>query len=465
MKLETTNPANGAALESYELLDASSLENKLQVAQQAFLSWADTTFAFRAMHMRAAAGQLRQDKERYARQMTLEMGKTIKSARAEVEKCAWVCEFYADQAESFLADEAIETEAHKSYIHYEPLGVILAVMPWNFPFWQVFRFAAPALMAGNAAVLKHASNVPACALMIEEVFEKAGFPPGLFSTLLISTDAVETVLAHPSVKAATLTGSEKAGSAVAALAGKHLKKTVLELGGSDPYIILEDADLPYAAQQCAQSRLINAGQSCIGAKRFIVVESVYDEFLEIFKKEMMAAILGDPMAEDTDIGPQARFDLRDQLHKQVKDSLAKGANCILGGEIDKSWEGAYYPATILTEVQAGMPAYEEELFGPVAAVMKVKNEAEAIRVANDSEFGLGGAIFTTDIARGERIAAEELQAGCCFVNAFVKSDPRIPFGGIGKSGYGRELSYYGIRAFTNIKSVWIAAEDHLKTNL
>ncbi len=405
--------------------------------------------------MQRAAAILLEHQDRYAELMTVEMGKPITQARAEVKKCAWVCDYYAEKAETFLADELIETEAHKSFIHYEPLGVILAVMPWNFPFWQVFRFAAPALMAGNTAVLKHASNVPGCALAIEEVFEAAGIPKGLFSTLLISSGSVEKVLDHPHVRAATLTGSESAGKAVAAAAGNRIKKTVMELGGSDPYLILEDADLPAAAKACAQSRLINSGQSCIAAKRFVVLDAVYDEFLRLLKGELSAVKMGDPRDPQTDLGPQARADLRDELHEQVRKSIAAGAQCILGGVIPEDLPGAFYPATILTEVGPGMPAYEEELFGPVAAVIRVRDQADAIRIANDSPFGLGAAVFTADIDRGEHIAARELQAGCCFVNAFVKSDPRLPFGGVGISGYGRELSRHGIREFVNIKSIWV----------
>jgi succinate-semialdehyde dehydrogenase/glutarate-semialdehyde dehydrogenase len=455
MSMHVINPTNGQTIASYPTLSDEDAVKKIEQAHRQFQDWRETSFEERAEKMNKAAEVLRQNKDKYARLMTLEMGKPIKDARSEVEKCAWVCEYYAEHAAAFLADETVKTEASRSFIHYEPLGVVLAVMPWNFPFWQVFRFAAPALMAGNAGILKHASNVPGSALAIEEVFAAAGFPEGLFSTLLITSSQVEAVIEHPLVKAATLTGSEKAGMAVAATAGRNIKKTVLELGGSDPYLILEDADIDLAAEQCATSRLINSGQSCIGAKRFIVVEEVCEAFLEKFKAHLEAAHLGDPLSEDTDIGPQARFDLRNQLHEQVQKSIEKGAQCILGGTIPEDLKGAFYPATLLTNVQKGMPAYEEELFGPVAAVIKVKDEAEAIKVANDSAFGLGSAVFTQDKKRGERIAATQIQAGCCFVNAFVKSDPRLPFGGVGISGYGRELSRFGIREFTNIKSVWI----------
>jgi succinate-semialdehyde dehydrogenase/glutarate-semialdehyde dehydrogenase len=353
-----------------------------------------------------------------------------------------------------LADEEVATEASKSYISYQPLGIILAVMPWNYPFWQVFRFAAPALMAGNVGLLKHASNVPQCALEIEKIFRDAGFPDHAFTTLLIKSDQVKSILDHPKVMAATLTGSGPAGEAVAAQAGSNIKKTVLELGGSDPYIVLEDADLEHAAQQCVESRLLNAGQSCIGAKRFIVVEKVYDDFLHLFKRKMENSHMGDPTKE-VDLGPMARHDLRDEVHQQVIDSVEAGARLLLGGMIPES-DGAYYPPTILTEVGPGMPAYDEEIFGPVASVIKAKDEEEAIRIANDSIYGLGSCVFTKDVERGERIAKEEIEAGACFVNQYTKSDPRLPFGGIKQSGYGRELSRFGIREFVNIKTVYIA---------
>lgn len=455
MQLNVINPATGVLVKSYETLTKEAILQKIESTQEAFLSWKTTTFEERAQLMKRTAVILREHKEKYAQLMTLEMGKPILGARAEVEKCAWVCEYYAENAADFLKDEIIPTEASKSYVHHEPLGVILAVMPWNFPFWQVFRFAAPALMAGNAGLLKHAANVSGCSLAIEAIFEAAGFPKGLLTSLLVDHTAVAAILDHQQVKAATLTGSERAGVAVATAAGQRIKKTVLELGGSDPYLILEDADLEAAANSCARSRLINSGQSCIAAKRIIVVEAIYDQFLALFQAAMAQAKMGDPREETTQIGPQARFDLRDGLHQQVQDSLAKGANCILGGTIPADMPGAYYPATILVDVQPGMPAYEEELFGPVAAVIQAKDEAQAIQIANDSAFGLGAAVFTADLAKGERIASQLLHAGCCFVNSFVKSDPRLPFGGIGRSGYGRELSYHGIKEFVNIKTVWV----------
>ncbi len=452
--ITATNPATGKTIDSYSELSKKQVIECIEKADAVFQQWKTNHIDFRASQMIRAGAILRENTEKYARLITKEMGKPIKESRSEIEKCAWVCEYYAENASSFLAKEEILTDASKSYISYQPLGVVLAVMPWNFPFWQVFRFAAPALMAGNAALLKHASNVPGCAKAIQSIFEEAGFPKHLFTTLIIDTDLVETVMEHNLVKAVTLTGSGGAGSAVAATAGKQIKKTVLELGGSDAYLILEDADINEAVKECAKSRLLNTGQSCIGAKRFVVVEAVYDQFLEAFKKEMEAAKMGNPMEEDTDLGSMARTDLRDELHEQVQKSIDKGANCILGGTIPDR-QGAYYPATILTEVAKGMPAYEEELFGPVASVIRAKDQADAVRIANDNQYGLGAAVFTKDVKNGEYIANELIEAGSCFVNGMVKSDPRLPFGGIKASGYGRELSYLGIREFTNIKTVWV----------
>jgi len=451
--ITTYNPATEEKLATYKMHTDDEVIDIINDCHEAYATQKSSTFSERAILMNRAAEILEERKEKYAQAMTEEMGKTYSSAIAEVEKCAWVCRYYADNAEEFLKDEIIETDAHKSLISYRPIGIVLAVMPWNYPFWQVFRFAAPALMAGNVGILKHASNVPKCALQIEEVFRDAGFPKNAFRTLLIGSSQVKSVLENKKVKAATLTGSGPAGSAVASTAGAQIKKTVLELGGSDPYLILEDADLDHAADQCMQSRLLNAGQSCIGAKRFIVLDEVYEEFLEKFTTKMKSAKYGDPKS-DVKFGPLARKDLRDEVHGQVLKSVQKGATLHLGGSLPTG-KGAFYPPTILTNVKPGMPAYEEEIFGPIASVIKVKDEAEAIKVANDTEFGLGACVFTKDIKRGEDIAKNKLEAGCCFVNQFVKSDPRIPFGGINTSGYGRELSYYGIREFVNIKSVWI----------
>jgi len=384
----------------------------------------------------------------------MEMGKPILESHAEIEKCAWVCNYYSENGENFLAPQIIETDASKSYVTFQPLGVILAVMPWNFPFWQVFRFAAPTLMAGNVGILKHSSNVSGCALAIEQIFRDADFPNNAFRTLLINSKKVDPVIENSAVKAVTLTGSTPAGKAVASKAGAMLKKTVLELGGSDPYIILEDADLQKAVNSCSFSRLLNAGQSCIAAKRFVVVKSVLREFQSLLIQKMQNVSWGDPFDENTSLGPMARIDLRDELHQQVVKSVELGANLLLGGQIPPG-KGAFYPPTILTDVKSGMPAFDEELFGPVAAIVPAKNENEAIQLANNSVFGLGAAVFTKDIARGEKIAAEMLAAGSCFVNDFVKSDPRLPFGGIKQSGYGRELSDFGIREFVNIKTVYV----------
>jgi succinate-semialdehyde dehydrogenase/glutarate-semialdehyde dehydrogenase len=454
MTLSAVNPATGETIKTYDEMTPAEVGRVITRAHETFVDWKQTTFAERARMMQRAAHILRENAHQYAVLMAQEMGKPIKDGRAEAEKCAWVCEYYAEQAETFLQPEIIPTDARKSFVTFQPIGVVLAVMPWNFPFWQVFRFAAPALMAGNTGVLKHASNVPGCALAIEEVFRQAGFPEHAFHTLLIGSKHVEAVIENPLVMAVTLTGSTPAGRAVARKAGEMIKKTVLELGGSDAYVVLEDADLEATVKTCVASRLINAGQSCIAAKRFIVVDSIRQRFEAAFVAQMRTAKVGDPMDEHTQVGPLARHDLRDDLHQQVQASLAQGATCLLGGEIPAS-TGAYYPPTVLTQVKKGMPAYDDELFGPVAAIIAVPDEKSAIRVANDSVFGLGAAVFTQDIARGERIAAYELAAGCCFVNAFVKSDPRLPFGGIKESGYGRELSSYGIKEFVNIKTVFV----------
>lgn len=457
MTMKAINPATGEFIKEYQELSLEQTEQIIEKSHQAFLLWKETDFASRARYMKKAAEILRKKANDYGKLMSLEMGKPIKEGKAEVTKCALTCDFYADHAEKFLQKEFIETDAKKSFISYEPLGVVLAIMPWNFPFWQVFRFAAPALMAGNVGVLKHASNVPGCALAIEEIFREAEFPENIFRTLLMNNALVEKIIKNSKVTAVTLTGSTAAGKIVAAKAGECIKKTVLELGGSDPYVILEDADLEQAAVICAQARLINSGQSCIAAKRFIVMESIRKSFEESFVKEMGNFKMGNPLSEETQIGPLARIDLRNQLHEQVQKSIAKGAKCLLGGQIPEG-KGFYYPPTVLTDVKKGMPAYEEELFGPVAAIISAHNEEEAIQIANDSAYGLGAALFTKNIKKGEEIATKKFQAGSCFVNAQVHSDPRLPFGGVKESGYGRELSHFGIREFVNIKTIYIQSD-------
>ena len=456
--LTSRNPATGETVETYEEHTAAQAEALVAETHDRHIEWRRTGFDHRAEVLRAVADQLDHRTDELAELMAIEMGKPLSGGRSEAQKCAWVCRYYADNAEEQLADIPIDADRSASYIHHEPLGVVLAVMPWNFPLWQVFRFAAPALMAGNGALLKHASNVTGCSLAIEELFRDGGAPTGLFRSLKIGSGAVEAVLEHELVRAATLTGSVPAGSAVAQTAGRLLKKTVLELGGSDPYVVLADADIDSAAKTCATSRLINSGQSCIAAKRFVVVDEVHDAFVDAFVAEMEAAVVGDPFDESTTVGPQAQPSLRDELHDQVERSLGEGAELVLGGQ-KPTGPGAYYPPTVLTGVTPGMVAGAEELFGPVAAVMRAEDTCEAIRFANETRFGLGAAVFTSDLAEGERIAAKELEAGCCFVNDFVASDPRLPFGGIKESGYGRELSHLGIREFVNQKTVVVGPKQ------
>ena len=453
MSIEAVNPSTGETIKTYDEMTPAQAAACVKQAHEAWRCWRNAPFAERSRPMKQAAAILRQRKQEFAGLMATEMGKPLKQGIAEAEKCAWACDYYAENAEKYLLPETVKTDASTSYVACEPLGVVLAIMPWNFPLWQVFRFAAPALMAGNAGVLKHASNVPGCALVVEEIFRKAGFPDGVFRTVLIGSSGVKALIEHPLVRAVTLTGSTPAGKAVAAQAGAVLKKTVLELGGSDPYIVLEDADLDLAVDTCVASRLINSGQSCVNAKRFIIVEPLLDMFTARFVERMKAKKVGDPLVEGTDVGPQARHDLRDQLHAQVQQSIRRGARLLLGGEIPPG-TGAFYPATVLADVKPGMPAYDEELFGPVAAIIGAKDENDAVRIANDSLFGLGGAVFTKDTERGERIAAR-LDAGATFVNTLVASDPRLPFGGIKASGYGRELGSYGIKEFVNIKTVYV----------
>jgi succinate-semialdehyde dehydrogenase / glutarate-semialdehyde dehydrogenase len=451
-KLLSVNPCDGRRIAEYEPMEAEEVGDILRRAREAFVRWRDTPVSTRAKPMRALAERLRAGLDGHARLMAAEMGKPIVQGREEIEKCAAAAAYFAERAEEPLQPEIVRTEAARSYVAFEPLGVILAIMPWNFPYWQVFRFAVPALMAGNAAVVKHASSVTGCALAIERLFAEAGFPENLVRVLRIGSHEVDRVIENPIVRAVTLTGSGAAGKAVAAKAGSLIKKTVLELGGSDPYVILEDADLPSAVEVAADARLVNAGQSCVAAKRFIVVEPRLDEFERLLVDAMASRRMGDPLDLATQVGPLARLDLRDALERQVNESLRLGARLLLGGQVP-ALPGAWYPPTVLTSVSRGMPAYDEELFGPVAAIVPARNEREAIRIANDTAFGLGAAVFTRDLTRGEMIAARELDSGNCFVNARVVSDPRLPFGGVKDSGYGRELSAYGLKEFVNIKTV------------
>jgi succinate-semialdehyde dehydrogenase/glutarate-semialdehyde dehydrogenase len=454
MSLRSVNPATGELLEAFEETPADELDRMLARADAASREWRRRPIAERADRLHAAARLLRERADTYARTMALEMGKPLAQGRAEAEKCAWACDYYADHAAAFLADEPRQSDATRSYVRFEALGVVLAIMPWNFPFWQVFRFAAPALAAGNGAILKHAPNVSGAALEIERLVREAGFPEGLFRAAFLENAAVAEVIADPRVRAVTLTGSDRAGSAVGAEAGRHVKKTVLELGGSDPFIVLEDADLARAAAAAAEARLQNSGQSCIAAKRFIVVERVATRFLEHLTSEMQARRVGDPLDPTTQVGPQARLDLRANLHRQVEESVARGAQLVLGGRPPKG-RGAFYPPTVLVAVEPGMPAFDEETFGPVAAVVRARDEADALRIANASPYGRGASVWTADAARGERLA-QDVEAGSVFVNGIVKSDPRLPFGGVKRSGYGRELSEYGLREFVNVKTVWVA---------
>src|SRR5436309_8941682 len=454
MTFRSVNPATGQLLETFEETSPAELDRILERADAASREWARRPVRERAERLRMAARTLRERKEAYARTMALEMGKPLAQGVGEVEKCAWACEYYAEQAATFLAEEPRASDASRSYIQFEALGPVFAIMPWNFPFWQVFRFAAPALVAGNAGILKHAPNVPRCAIEIETVFANAGFPGDLFRAVFLSNEAAGGVIADARVRAVTLTGSDRAGSQVAEQAGRHLKKTVLELGGSDPFIVLEDADLDRAATTAVEARLINSGQSCIAAKRFIVVERVAERFLERFTSEMRARKVGDPLDPTTQVGPQARLDLRENLHRQVQESVKRGARLILGGELPAG-RGAFYPPTVLVAVEAGMPVFDQETFGPVAAVIRAKDEGDAIRIANASSYGLGAAVWTRDAQRGERVA-REIEAGSVFVNGLVKSDPRLPFGGVKSSGYGRERTGEGLREVRTVKTVRVA---------
>jgi len=453
MAIETLNPATGELVKTFPETSPAEVDRILAAAVAAQKAWARTSFAERAAPMRRVGALLRERAQEYAKLMALEMGKPLKDGAAEVTKCAWVCEHNAEHAERWLTPREEPSDAGRSYVRFDPLGVVLAVMPWNFPYWQVFRFIAPHLMAGNGGILKHASNVPQCALSIEKVMHDAGFPPALFRTLLVGSKAVRGIIEDPRIAAATITGSEAAGRAVAEAAGRALKPSVMELGGSDPFIVLADADLEGAARTAAVARTINAGQSCICAKRFIVEASVHDAFLAKLTEAMKAVKVGDPLDPATDIGPQARRELRDELHGQVAQAIAQGARPLLGCTVPPG-PGAYYPASVLADVRRDNVAAREELFGPVAVVMKARNADEAVEIANDSKFGLGASLWTRDPAAIERLVPR-IEAGAVFVNGMVKSDPRLPFGGVKTSGYGRELGLEGIRAFVNVKTVWV----------
>ena len=454
MAIATINPATGETVKTFAALTSAQIEAKLALAASTFQTHRQTSFRDRAQKMVRAAEILETEKQELGRLMTLEMGKPLKAAISEAEKCAWVCRYYAENAERHLADEVVETNAARSYVRFQPLGPVLAVMPWNFPFWQVFRFAAPALMAGNVGLLKHASNVPQCALAIEDIFRIAGFPEGAFQTLLIGSDKVESILNDERVVAATLTGSEPAGASVASIAGKQIKKTVLELGGSDPFIVMPSADLKEAITTAVKARTINNGQSCIAAKRFIVASQIYNEFERGFVDQMKSLVVGDPMEDKTDIGPLATPQIVKDLEKQVDQAVASGARVLTGGKrIDRP--GNFYEPTVLVDVDPATPVSCEEIFGPVAMLFRVNNTNEAIRLANATPFGLGSAAWTNDTTEQEQFI-NEIQAGSVFINGMVASDPRLPFGGVKHSGYGRELAEFGIREFVNIKTVWIA---------
>lgn len=454
MPLVSLNPATGRLIKRHREHTPAQVAAALAQTHSAFLGWRELSLPDRARHLAALASTLRTQKESLAQLITAEMGKPLAQARAEVEKCAAGCDFYAKHAARFLKPRRPLAAPKNAVVLFEPLGVVFAIMPWNYPFWQFFRAAAPALMAGNTLLLKHASNVSGCALAIERLFADAGLPAGLLRALIVSSKTVPTLIADPRVRAVTLTGSTTAGREVATLAGAALKPCVLELGGSDPYVILADADLDLAAEICAQARLVNGGQSCVSGKRFITVESVLPAFEQKFLARLQARRVGDPLLADNDLGPLARADLRADLHDQVQKSVKRGARLLLGGTLPKG-RGFYYPVTALTGVRPGMPAYDEELFGPVAAIISAKDEADALRIANDTSFGLGAAIFTRDRRRGAALARERLDAGMVFVNDFVRSDLSLPFGGVKNSGYGRELGEFGIHAFVNIKTVWV----------
>ena len=452
-QITSINPATGQPVRSFDLQDDTAVDAALSAAAAAQKGWAQVPMAERAAVLPRIAAVLRAGKARYAEMITREMGKPIAESEAEIEKCAWNCDFYAQKGPEWLADEALQSSARETAVVFDPLGVVLAIMPWNYPFWQYFRFAAPALVAGNGAILKHANNVPESALAVQEVMEQAGVPRGLTATLLIDNAKVAGIIADPRIAAVTLTGSTEVGSIVAGQAGRALKKQVLELGGSDPFIVLADADIEAAAETAVKARYINVGQSCVNAKRFIVEEAVADRFADLFVAKAAALKIGDPMERDVKIGPMARLNLRATLHDQVERSLAEGAVLRLGGQPVEG-PGAWYPPTVLDHVKPGMVAFVEETFGPVAAIIRARDAAHAIELANDSEYGLGAALWTADLARA-RDLAHRIEAGAVFINGMTASDPRYPFGGIKRSGYGRELGSYGIREFVNIKTLWI----------
>jgi len=455
MKIQTINPATEQQIQSYECFNVTQIHKKIEEANQAYLEWKKTSFNKRQGFMLALSQILKDKKEELALLMAVEMGKPITAGKAEIDKCAWVCEHFAEHAEIYLQPRIIQTQMKITKVCYTPLGVVFAIMPWNFPFWQVFRFAVPTIMAGNAAILKHAPISSGTGNKIEELFLEAGFPQNLFQHLIVDNEGAAQIIEHPNVVAVTLTGSERAGKVVASRAGAFLKKSMLELGGSDPYLVLEDADIDLAARCIVTSRLNNSGQVCIAAKRIIVIKSIEKELIHHILNHMSLFKMGDPLDASTNLGPLARSDLRKALHMQVEKSMKQGAKLLCGGIIPKG-QGFYYPPTLLTHVTPGMPAFDEELFGPVIAIISVNSEKEAITYANQSQYGLGAAVFTRDLEKGERIATHEIEAGVCFVNAFVSSDPRVPFGGIKHSGYGRELSKEGILEFVNTKTVGVS---------